>query len=74
MIDRQYTSYCFLASELSIEKKKYSKQVAYSQSMGFAIKVKSLICIEQISIYHKELEIKETTETAFSLSFLHIQI
>ena len=27
MIDRQYSSYCFLASELSIEKKKiYSRQ------------------------------------------------
>jgi hypothetical protein len=38
MIDRQYSSYCFLASKLSIEKKiKYSRQVAYSQSMGFAI-------------------------------------
>ena len=39
MINRQYSSYCFLASELSIEKKiKYSRQAAYSQSMGFAIK------------------------------------
>jgi hypothetical protein len=29
MIDRQYSSYCFLASELSIEKKiKYSRQIA----------------------------------------------
>jgi hypothetical protein len=35
MIDRQYSSYCFLASELSIEKKiKYSRHAAYSQSMG----------------------------------------
>jgi hypothetical protein len=33
MIDRQYSSYCFLASELSIEKKiKYSRQAAYSQA------------------------------------------
>jgi hypothetical protein len=40
MIDRQYSSYCFLASELSIEKKiKYSRQTAYSQSMGFAINI-----------------------------------
>ena len=40
MIDRQYSSYCFLASELSIEKKiKYSKQAANSQSMGFAINI-----------------------------------
>jgi hypothetical protein len=39
-INRQYSSYCFLASELSIEKKiKYSKQAAYSQSMGFAINI-----------------------------------
>jgi hypothetical protein len=30
--------------------------------------------IEKSSIYHKELEIKETTETAFSSSFLDIQI
>jgi hypothetical protein len=30
----------FLASELSIEKKiKYSRQVAYSQSMGFGINI-----------------------------------
>jgi hypothetical protein len=36
MIDRQYSSYCFLASEMSIGKKiKYSRQAAYSQSMGF---------------------------------------
>jgi hypothetical protein len=36
----KYSSYCFLASELSIEKKiKYSKQAAYSQSMGFAINI-----------------------------------
>jgi hypothetical protein len=41
MIDRQYSSYCFLASELSIEKKiKYSKQAANSQSMGLAEIVK----------------------------------
>ena len=41
MIDRQYSSYCFLASELSIEKKiKYSRQAAYSQSMGFAINIR----------------------------------
>jgi hypothetical protein len=40
MIDRQYSSHCFLASELSIEKKiKYSRQAAYSQSMGFAINI-----------------------------------
>ena len=40
MIDRQYSSYCFLASELSIEKKiKYSRQAANSQSMGFAINI-----------------------------------
>ena len=40
MIDRQYASYCFLASELSIEKKiKYSRQAANSQSMGFAINI-----------------------------------
>ena len=39
MIDRQYSSYCFLASELSIEKIKYSRQAAYSQSMGFAINI-----------------------------------
>ena len=40
MIDRQYSSYCFLASELSIEKKiKYSRQAAYSQSMGFEINI-----------------------------------
>ena len=40
MIDRQYSSYCFLASELSIEKKtKYFRQAAYSQSMGFAINI-----------------------------------
>jgi hypothetical protein len=33
-INRQYSSYCFLASELSIEKKiRYSKQAAYSQSI-----------------------------------------
>ena len=39
-INRQYSSYCFLASELSIEKKiKYSKQAAYSQSVGFAINI-----------------------------------
>ena len=39
-IDRQYSSYYFLASKLSIEKKiKYSRQVAYSQSMGFAINI-----------------------------------
>ena len=32
--------YCFLASELSIEKKiKYSRQAAYSQSIGFAINI-----------------------------------
>jgi hypothetical protein len=30
--------------------------------------------IEKSSIYHKELEIKETTKTAFSSSFLDIQI
>ena len=36
-IDRQYSSYYFLASELSIEK--YSRHVAYSQSMGFAINI-----------------------------------
>ena len=39
MIDRQYSSYYFLASELSSEKKKYSRQAAYSQSMGFAINI-----------------------------------
>jgi hypothetical protein len=40
MIDRQYSSYYFLASELSIEKKiKYSRQAANSQSMGFAINI-----------------------------------
>jgi hypothetical protein len=40
MIDRQYSSYCFLASELSIEKKvKYSRQAANSQSMGFVIDI-----------------------------------
>ena len=40
MIDRQYSSYCFLASELSSEKKiKYSRQAANSQSMGFAINI-----------------------------------
>ena len=40
MIDRQYSSYCFLASELWIEKKiKYSREAAYSQSMGFAINI-----------------------------------
>ena len=40
MIDRQYSSYCFLASELLIEKKiKYSRQAANSQSMGFAINI-----------------------------------
>ena len=39
-INRQYSSYCFLASELSIEKKiEYSKQAAYSHSMGFAINI-----------------------------------
>jgi hypothetical protein len=39
-INRQYSSYCFLASELSIEKIiKYSKQAAYSQSMGLAINI-----------------------------------
>ena len=41
-INRHYSAfmYCFLASELSIEKKiKYSKQAAYSQSMGFAINI-----------------------------------
>ena len=33
MIDRQYSSYCFLASELSIEKKiKYSRHAAYIAS------------------------------------------
>ena len=38
MIDRQYPSYCFLASGLSIGKKiKYSRQVANSQSMGFQL-------------------------------------
>jgi hypothetical protein len=38
MIDRQYSSYCFLASELSIEKSKiYSRQAANSQSMGFRL-------------------------------------
>jgi hypothetical protein len=31
--------FCFLASELSIEKKKNSKQAANSQSMGFAISI-----------------------------------
>jgi hypothetical protein len=40
MIDRQYSLYCFLASELSIEKKiKYPRQAAYGQSMGFAINI-----------------------------------
>jgi hypothetical protein len=40
MIDRQYSSYCFLASELSFEKKiKYSRQAAYSQSIGFAVNI-----------------------------------
>jgi hypothetical protein len=40
MIDGQYSSNCFLASELSIEKKfKYSRQAAYSQSMGIAINI-----------------------------------
>ena len=40
MIDRQYSSYCFLVSELLIEKKiKYSRQAAYDQSMGFAIDI-----------------------------------
>jgi hypothetical protein len=40
MIDGQYSSYCFLASELSIEKKiKYSRHAAYRQSMGFAINI-----------------------------------
>jgi hypothetical protein len=35
-----YSSYCFLASELSIEKIiKYSRQAANSQSMGFAINI-----------------------------------
>ena len=39
-VDRQYSSYCFLASELSVEKKiKYSRQAANSQSMGFAINI-----------------------------------
>ena len=34
MIDRQYSLYCFLASELSIEKKIiYSRQAANSQSI-----------------------------------------
>ena len=41
MIDRQYSSYCFLVSKLSIEKKiKYSRQAANSQSMGFAINIR----------------------------------
>ena len=45
MIDRQYSSYCFLASELSIEKKKkYSRQAANSQSMGFAINISHAQC------------------------------
>jgi hypothetical protein len=40
MIDRKYSSYCFLASELSIEKNiKYSRQAACSQSMEFAINI-----------------------------------
>ena len=35
-----FTSYCFLASELSIEKKIiYSRQAANSQAMGFAINI-----------------------------------
>ena len=39
-INRQYSSYCFLASEMSIEKKiEYSKQAAYSQPMGFVISI-----------------------------------
>jgi hypothetical protein len=38
MIDRQYSSYCFLASELSIEKKiKYSRQAAYSSQWGLQL-------------------------------------
>jgi hypothetical protein len=40
MIDRHYSSYCFLASELLIEKKNiYSRQAANSQSMGFVINI-----------------------------------
>jgi hypothetical protein len=39
MIDRHYSSYRFLASEMSIEKNKYSRQAANSQSMGFAINI-----------------------------------
>jgi hypothetical protein len=40
MIDRQYSSYHFLVSDVSIEKKiKYSRQIAYSQSMRFAINI-----------------------------------
>jgi hypothetical protein len=51
MIDRHYSSYCFLASELSIEKKiKYSRQAANSQSMGFAINISHAQGVENRNI------------------------
>ena len=54
MIDRQYSSYCFLASELSIEKKmKYSRQAAHSQSMGFAINISQGVENRNILLWFK---------------------
>ena len=49
-INRQYSSYCFLASELSIKKKKYSRQAANSQSMGFAINISHAQGVENRNI------------------------
>jgi hypothetical protein len=50
MIDRQYSSYCFLASELSIEKNKiYSRQAAIT--FFFPVLVKGFYQTESYSLH-----------------------
>jgi hypothetical protein len=69
MIDRQYSSYCFLASELSIEKKiKYSRQAANNQSMGFIINISHTHCITSLVKIAFDLK-KIATELFYPLSF-----
>jgi hypothetical protein len=68
MIDRQYSSYCFLAFELPIEKKiKYSRQAANSQSMGFAINISHYLC--QIRSHVRILIIIEYYTLLYSYNF-----
>ena len=54
MIDTQYSSFCFLASELSTEKKiNYSRQAANSQSMGFTINISQGVENRNILLWFK---------------------